>query len=58
MNNELKRRFNRTKIEESLRELNKNSRKTSTKIYTAAAEAIEFIKIRYEADRILREIYA
>lgn len=58
MNNELKRRFNRTKIEASLRELNKNSRTTSNKIYTAAAEALEFIKIQYEADRILREIYA
>lgn len=58
MNNELKRRFNRAKIEESLRELDKNSQKTSNKIYTAAATALEFIKIQYEADRILREIYA
>ena len=55
---ELKRRLNRTKVEESLRELDKNSRTTSTRIYTAAATALEFIKVRYEADRILRKIYA
>lgn len=58
MNNELKRQFNRAKIVESLKELRRNSHQTSNKIYTAAAEAIEFLTIQYEADRILREIYA
>lgn len=57
MNSELKRRFDRAKIIESLKELHRQTHKNSNKIYTAAAEALEFVKLQYEADRILTEIY-
>jgi hypothetical protein len=49
--NELKRQINRAKITESLHQLAENSRNSHH-------AAIQFLQIRVEADRILREIYA
>jgi hypothetical protein len=53
--NALKRQFNRAKIAESLSELAQNTRSNSRNSHHAA---IQFLQIRTEADRILREIYA
>jgi hypothetical protein len=53
--NELKRQFNRAKIAESLHQLAGNTRSNSRNFHHAA---IQFLQIRMEAERILREIYA
>jgi hypothetical protein len=53
--NELKRQINRAKIAESLRQLAQNTRSNSRNFHK---RAIQFLQIRTETDRILREIYA
>jgi hypothetical protein len=52
--NELKRQIDRAKITESLSELARNTRSNSRNSHT---DAIQFLQIRIEAERILREIH-